>query len=778
MALGLKESRQSASEERLALKILQCEAGGMKISTLLLLLLSFTQMYATRADRVYLLNTLTASSELNWRTYSNQDEKDGWLEETIYSKPENVNHQVYSTCNSDITDIENWLLMPRIEPGEAVRLELEFGFTIVRCGDLPSMKGSCKETLKLYATNLQKGEPLPHHWHNETKWELVDTLVSNSEVVDTNVQQKQISSYVVSSPNVHFALRNTGACSSILFVKVYYMFCPETKTSFLRLPRTLPSKDLNSVVSVAGKCVENASPSQDSPAAATSICKADGTWQVIGGSKCECDPGYIPSLKTGLCTACGIGTYKWDRGSGECRLCPRHSASYKAGSKECECNSGYERAKNETATHPCRRKLARSITHRPDPMTDVKIESNNSAEDNMAKPKDDTYWWHSFASSHQAWPWLFLCLVSVLVLCCILLVVTRYSASNRKQMSDLDVLDNYKQDTITITPDYRSLGHVSALPVNAPLIPAYGTHRSAALGISNRFRPYVDPTAYEDPNQALAEFTNEIRPENVQVTRVIGAGEFGEVCCGRLTVEDAYGQIQQHVVAVKTLLPGSSLKAKKDFLTEAMSMGQFEHENVIHLLGVVTKTEPVMILTEYMINGSLDQFLRTNDNGRLTAYQLVKMLHGIACGMKYLTEKAYVHRDLAARNVLVDDLLTCKIADFGLSRWLTEGSGEQEYTTQNGGKIPIRWTAPEAINYLKYTAQSDVWSYGVVMWEVFSFGERPYWDWTNHKVIREIENGFRLPCPMDAPQQLYNVMLACWQVDRHERPTFAILSLS
>ena len=141
-----------------------------------------------------------------------------------------------------------------------------------------------------------------------------------------------------------------------------------------------------------------------------------------------------------------------------------------------------------------------------------------------------------------------------------------------------------------------------------------------------------------------------------------------------------------------------------------------------------------MILTEFMLNGSLDQFLRTNDNGRLTMHQLVQLLQGIASGMKYLTEKGYVHRvslylsfsliifqkiithwlqDLAARNVLVDDRLTCKIADFGLSRGLRSSCsiiGEQEYITQQAGKIPIRWTAPEAITHHKYTAASDVFS--------------------------------------------------------------------
>jgi len=170
---------------------------------------------------------------------------------------------------------------------------------------------------------------------------------------------------------------------------------------------------------------------------------------------------------------------------------------------------------------------------------------------------------------------------------------------------------------------------------------------------------------------------------------------------------------------------------------EASIMGQFDHENVIRLIGVVTRTEPIMILTEYMLYGSLDQFLRSNRDGKLTMSQLAKLLQGIASGMKYLTDKAYVHRvcglkeliifklfkDLAARNVLVDDRLTCKIADFGLSRGLRQCSGsmEQEYTTQQGGKIPIRWTAPEAILHHKYTAASDVWSFGVVMWEVRTF---------------------------------------------------------
>ncbi|XP_016430064.1 ephrin type-B receptor 4b, partial [Sinocyclocheilus rhinocerous] len=122
--------------------------------------------------------------------------------------------------------------------------------------------------------------------------------------------------------------------------------------------------------------------------------------------------------------------------------------------------------------------------------------------------------------------------------------------------------------------------------------------------------------------------------------------------------------------------------------------------------------------------------LQLND-GQFTPIQLVGMLRGIASGMKYLSEMSYVHRDLAARNILVNSNLVCKVSDFGLSRFLTENSSDPTYTSSLGGKIPIRWTAPEAIAFRKFTSASDVWSYGIVMWEVMSFGERPYWDMSN-----------------------------------------------
>ncbi|XP_055604825.1 ephrin type-B receptor 5 isoform X2 [Uranotaenia lowii] len=302
----------------------------------------------------------------------------------------------------------------------------------------------------------------------------------------------------------------------------------------------------------------------------------------------------------------------------------------------------------------------------------------------------------------------------------------------------------------------------------------YYRHRRANFAVTTPLfgtsRSYVDPHTYEDPNQAIREFAREIDASYITIEAIIGGGEFGDVCRGRLKIPPNF--VQEIDVAIKTLKPGSSEKARCDFLTEASIMGQFDHPNVIYLQGVVTRSNPVMIITEYMENGSLDTFLRAND-GKFQTLQLIGMLRGIAAGMSYLSDMNYVHRDLAARNVLVNSSLVCKIADFGLSREIENAS--DAYTTR-GGKIPVRWTAPEAIAFRKFTSASDVWSYGVVLWEVMSYGERPYWNWSNQDVIKSIEKGYRLPAPMDCPEALYQLMLDCWQKQRTHRPTFSSIT--
>ncbi|XP_072143221.1 ephrin type-B receptor 2 isoform X5 [Dermacentor andersoni] len=333
-------------------------------------------------------------------------------------------------------------------------------------------------------------------------------------------------------------------------------------------------------------------------------------------------------------------------------------------------------------------------------------------------------------------------LLVVIVIVMIILYIKRSSDDcNKKQPSDCDTLE-YRNGEVT-----------------TPLF----THCPGATS-----RAYIDPHTYEDPNQAVREFTKEIDALHITIEAIIGGGEFGDVCRGKLKCPGR----PEVTVAIKTLKPGSSDKARMDFLTEASIMGQFDHPNVIFLQGVVTKSNPIMIITEYMENGSLDTFLRAND-GKFQTIQLVGMLRGIAAGMQYLAEMNYVHRDLAARNVLVNANLVCKIADFGLSREI-ESATEGAYTTR-GGKIPVRWTAPEAIAFRKFTSASDVWSFGIVCWEVMSYGERPYWNWSNQEVIKSIERGYRLPAPMDCSEAVHQLMLDCWQKDRSHRPQFSTI---
>eukprot|EP00118_Oscarella_pearsei_P018030 m.182126 g.182126 ORF g.182126 m.182126 type:complete len:979 (+) comp39287_c0_seq1:30-2966(+) len=287
---------------------------------------------------------------------------------------------------------------------------------------------------------------------------------------------------------------------------------------------------------------------------------------------------------------------------------------------------------------------------------------------------------------------------------------------------------------------------------------------------------YVDPTIYASADEAVKTHASKIDPSHVDLQKVIGEGEFGEVYLGLLKGKEGKNQKKQKgkktKIAVKSLKPGASAKDRDNFLMEASVMGQFFHENVILLIGVVTEGPRMLIVTEFMDNGSLDNYLKDHDNNLELKVQL-QMALDVSRGMDYLSSMRFIHRDLATRNVLVDANLECKVADFGLSR---EAVDENAYDVKTGGKIPLRWTPPEAIDYKKFTTSSDVWSFGVLLWEIMAYGEHPYWDWTNQKVLERVRQGYRLPPPMDCPVEVHRIMLMCWETERTDRPTFGKLS--
>ncbi|XP_078374480.1 ephrin type-B receptor 1-B-like [Oculina patagonica] len=286
---------------------------------------------------------------------------------------------------------------------------------------------------------------------------------------------------------------------------------------------------------------------------------------------------------------------------------------------------------------------------------------------------------------------------------------------------------------------------------------------------STNQRRYIDPGNYLDLMELISTFTKELDRSDTKLEGIIGQGEFADVYKGTLKTREG-----KQVVAVKVLRPGSSEKNQKDFLSEASIMCQFNHPNVIRLIGVVTQSSPMMILAEFLESGSLDYFLQERD-GQLTSLQLIGMARGVACGMVYLSNMNFIHRDLAARNVLVGENMLCKVSDFGLSRELHADDDEQdlaEYETQ-GGKIPVRWTAPEALQYRTFSTASDVWSFGILVWEIMSYCNRPYWDWNNYDVIKRVKSGYRLPPPQGCPNVVYCLMMECWDKDKSKRPTFS-----
>uniref|UniRef100_A0A8D8Y420 Tyrosine-protein kinase n=1 Tax=Cacopsylla melanoneura TaxID=428564 RepID=A0A8D8Y420_9HEMI len=256
----------------------------------------------------------------------------------------------------------------------------------------------------------------------------------------------------------------------------------------------------------------------------------------------------------------------------------------------------------------------------------------------------------------------------------------------------------------------------------------------------------------------------EIDRTSLKFVRKLGSGQFGEVWEGLWN--------NTTPVAIKTLKMGTM--DPKDFLAEAQIMKKLRHSKLIQLYAVCTMEEPIYIITELMKNGSLLEYLQGKGNGKgrnLKLPQLIDMAAHIAAGMAYLESQNYIHRDLAARNVLVTDNNVVKIADFGLARLIKE----DEYEARVGARFPIKWTAPEAANYSKFSIKSDVWSFGILLTELVTYGRIPYPGMTNAEVLHQVEHGYRMPCPQGCPPRLYDIMLECWLKDPMKRPTFETL---
>ncbi|XP_063643676.1 muscle, skeletal receptor tyrosine-protein kinase isoform X4 [Pan troglodytes] len=276
---------------------------------------------------------------------------------------------------------------------------------------------------------------------------------------------------------------------------------------------------------------------------------------------------------------------------------------------------------------------------------------------------------------------------------------------------------------------------------------------------------------------------------NIEYVRDIGEGAFGRVFQARAPGLLPYEPFT--MVAVKMLKEEASADMQADFQREAALMAEFDNPNIVKLLGVCAVGKPMCLLFEYMAYGDLNEFLRSMSPHTvcslshsdlsmraqvsspgpppLSCAEQLCIARQVAAGMAYLSERKFVHRDLATRNCLVGENMVVKIADFGLSRNIYSAD---YYKANENDAIPIRWMPPESIFYNRYTTESDVWAYGVVLWEIFSYGLQPYYGMAHEEVIYYVRDGNILSCPENCPVELYNLMRLCWSKLPADRPSF------
>ncbi|XP_055287779.1 focal adhesion kinase 1 isoform X17 [Moschus berezovskii] len=257
----------------------------------------------------------------------------------------------------------------------------------------------------------------------------------------------------------------------------------------------------------------------------------------------------------------------------------------------------------------------------------------------------------------------------------------------------------------------------------------------------------------------------EIQRERIELGRCIGEGQFGDVHQGTYTSPENPAL----AVAIKTCKNCTSDSVREKFLQEALTMRQFDHPHIVKLIGVITEN-PVWIIMELCTLGELRSFLQVRKYS-LDLASLILYAYQLSTALAYLESKRFVHRDIAARNVLVSSNDCVKLGDFGLSRYMEDST----YYKASKGKLPIKWMAPESINFRRFTSASDVWMFGVCMWEILMHGVKPFQGVKNNDVIGRIENGERLPMPPNCPPTLYSLMTKCWAYDPSRRPRFTEL---
>ncbi|XP_053133978.1 insulin receptor-related protein isoform X2 [Hemicordylus capensis] len=334
-------------------------------------------------------------------------------------------------------------------------------------------------------------------------------------------------------------------------------------------------------------------------------------------------------------------------------------------------------------------------------------------------------------------------------------------------------------------PEEEEPGNVYVLLTLMPVLLMVGVTCLAVFVFVYKKRStegYPSGTLYASVNPEYLSASNmyvsdewEVPREKITVLRELGQGSFGMVYEG--IAKDIEQEGEETKVALKTVNELATTREQIEFLNEASVMKAFRCHHVVRLLGVVSQGQPALVIMELMTRGDLKSYLRSlrpeaENNPGLPPPSLkamIQMAGEIADGMAYLNAKKFVHRDLAARNCMVSEDFTVKIGDFGMTRDIYE----TDYYRKGGkGLLPVRWMSPEALKDGIFNTHSDIWSFGVVLWEVATLAEQPYQGMSNEQVLHFVMDNGLLEKPENCPEKLHELMTGCWQQNPRLRPSF------
>ncbi|KAL4631098.1 tyrosine-protein kinase receptor TYRO3-like [Arapaima gigas] len=756
----------------------------------------------------------TEQNVLNWRVYP----PNAWKEVKMKLAHERV-HPVYQACDSGKNTVLKFLWTNWIPRKNARHIFMNLFFA--QEDESPNQLSE----VSIHLLELEKPKAnYPSRKSSDPVLRLQATQPFSPDVVIPKVEWRfGINLGPVSHAGFHVGFSYSGPCLFIASIKLYNKKCLSFVWKFTVFEEAPGDSGL-----VRGSCVEGSvelSPPQRE-------CQADGQWGPLQG-ECSCAPGF--QAVGDICEACRAGSYKAVSGSSHCLPCPANSRTEAPGARECQCFQGYYRMPEDPDVTPCTKPPSSptnltsltlnrtTVAFHWDPPIDLggrdevwyKVECNEREVESQGQ-------WQVCGISVKISPSSYQLNGTTVIIMGMephsdyRLTILASNAVNYNfnlPSSSQSITINRWQRDVMFTPNPQPQEEKS-LSLWAIWSGVTGCLLLMAL-VPSTFcfvrRFYAKLTSVQDQEVEILPIHSRVtyrrHEENHQdsqqtniclleglggrlfgslrdvlvdrstllLGKVLGAGEFGTVYEGIFTPEPG-ADIK---VAVKTMKVGIySHEDLESFLKEAELMQNFHHNNVVKLLGVSLESQPdssipmPMVILPFMKHRDLRRFLiatRYGDIPMFVPYQsLLRFMMDIAAGMEYLSSCGFLHRDLAARNCMLGDDLRVCVADFGLSKKICN---KNYYRQKVAIRMPVKWMAIESLADNIYTSKSDVWSFGVTMWEIVTRGKTPYSAINNHELLELLESGYRLKSP-DCDQKLYELMQSCWHQDPTQRPCF------